>query len=195
MKILIPKEWLQKTGIVFTIAACVIAFFWYGASPTTTLVSKDELSNTPDYFLENVTSKEFTADGQLEQIIRTSKLSHYNINKQTTAVAPKIETTTDGIVWHAEADFGQLNDTNKDVLLTSNASVVRKDNNINSNKLNADVIHYNGIDKSLISEGNAKLTTPQGITLADTIRSYINLETAQLKGNVSGHYEQATQNK
>ncbi|ADZ91034.1 LPS export ABC transporter periplasmic protein LptC [Marinomonas mediterranea] len=195
MNILSSKDWAKKLLILLAIAASATAFFWYGASPTLTLVSTDELSDSPDYFLENVTSREYTIDGKLEQTIKTSKLSHFNSNKQTEAISPKIETVTNDIAWYAEADFGKLNDANKDILLTSNAFVTRKDSTTTSNRLNADSIHYNDVDKSLISLGNAELITQQGITKADTIRSFVDLETAQFKGNVSGHYEQATQNQ
>ncbi|ETI61618.1 LPS export ABC transporter periplasmic protein LptC [Marinomonas profundimaris] len=180
---------IKSLLFIMAVAALVVSLFWYGATPKQNLVQTDSLSTSPDYFITQVQLKEFDAGGQLIETLNAKQTLHYIAQSKTLLEQPSVQRHSQSGSWSAKADKGVIEDGSNDILLTDNATATKKYPLSEDIILNADSVHYLDQDQSLTSQGNATLTSTQGVTSAGTITTYINSEEVIMTGSVRGKYE------
>lgn len=171
------------------IIIALFALFWANSSPKKNLVTADDLSSTPDYFITKINAKEFDQNGNLIETLTAKKGLHYTQEARTLLETPEVKRTDSTGKWEATGKKGIVDDGSRDILLTNNATAVKHYLESPDITLNADNIHYLDKDQTLTSTGNAELHSTQGETSADTIVTYINSEQVEMTGSVRGKYE------
>ena len=180
---------LKTLTLIVVIISLITAYFWYGTPPKQNLVEEESLSSAPNYFITQVHVKEYNSNGVLIETLNAEQTLHYSDGSKTLLQRPSVERKSESGSWSAKSDKGVIHDGSNDILLTNNASATKKYLQSDDITLNADSIHYLDKDKSLTSQGNPALLSPQGETSADTITTYINSEEVVMTGSVRGKYE------
>ncbi|MEP3351365.1 MAG: LPS export ABC transporter periplasmic protein LptC [Marinomonas sp.] len=180
-----PKILLLATLLI----AGVAVFLWHGTSPQKNLIPTDSLSSSPDYFITQVTIKEFNQNGELIETLNAKQTLHYVDDSKTLLDSPSVARKSESGTWSAKANKGIIHDGSNDILLTDKAEAVKTYLQSEDIKLSADSIHYLDKDQSLTSQGSPMLVSTQGETSADKITTYINSEKVIMTGSVRGTYE------
>lgn len=183
----------RKTAFIyfFVIAFIVVGglFVWHGTSPQKNLVQAEALSSSPDYFITQVSIKEFNQDGELVETLNAQQAVHYVDDSKTLLELPSLARISATGTWSAKANKGIIHDGSNDILLSDKAEAVKTYPQSEDIKLSADSIHYLDEDQSLTSQGSPVLVSTQGETSADKITTYINSEKVIMTGSVRGTYE------
>lgn len=181
---------LTRAMLLICLAVALIMFFlWQNQKKASNLVETSSLSNSPDYFITNISTKAFNHNGELIESINALQASHFIRESKTLLTNPNVSHYSTTGSWSASADMGVLHDGNNDILLTHNALATKTYPSAEDIILKADEVHYLDDEQSLTSQGNAKLISTQGATSAKKITSYINSDKVVMTGLVRGYYE------
>lgn len=174
------------------IACILIVFvliFILGNKPSLYLIEEQKLVSSPDYFLENVTTKTYAVDGNLVEEVAANTANHYNASKETLLIQPVITRTEPGATTIAQAENGTINDSSKNFTLNGDASVVRTSSDSKNVKIEAQTITYDDSSQQITGKTQAKLSSAQINTSSDIIIHNLKEETTSLDGGVVGTYE------
>lgn len=187
------KKIAQHKGLAGITAVAIVAavVFLLGSRPTLYILEEQKLSEAPDFFLEGVEVRSFSATGELQETINADAANHY-IEQHTKLDNPVITRTSGNISSVASADKGLIDDTSDSFTLSDNATITRYQGQQETARVEALTITYNDEDQTIHGQTQGKLITQQGITESDSIRFNLVDNTATLDGGVKGHYE-ATQ--
>ncbi|MFD1383928.1 LPS export ABC transporter periplasmic protein LptC [Rhodanobacter aciditrophus] len=173
--------------------ACIlivfVLIFILGNKPSLYLIEEQKLVSSPDYFLENVTTKTYAVNGNLVEEVAANTANHYNASKETLLIRPVITRTEPGATTIAQAENGAINDSSKNFTLNGDASVVRTSSDNKNVKIEAQTITYDDSSQLITGKAQAKLSSAQINTSSDIIIHNLKEETTSLDGGVVGTYE------
>ncbi|MEC8081500.1 MAG: LPS export ABC transporter periplasmic protein LptC [Pseudomonadota bacterium] len=184
------KGIIQHKGFAgfLAIALVSIAVFFIGNRPTLYILDEEKLSDAPDFFLENVTTRSYDSDGKALEVLQAQAANHY-LEKKTALEQPIVTRYTDNLMSITSAESGLLHDQDNTASFNVNAKVIRYADNVETGRIQADTLFFNNNNQTFISHGNSELITPQGITQSVSIFFNLTDNTATLNGGVSGRYE------
>lgn len=176
-------------SIVLVVALLVSTTFWFGVTPKTSLVETDELTATPDFFLQGVTISQYDAKGLLVEQMQAQELKHYNATRVTQLVEPKVSYYQQSNTLEVSSTSGKIMDESNNMTLLNNVNVIKNKDSNAPIALLADQIDYIHAQKELIASGDVSVTSIGSKISADKVTLLIESNTLNIEGSVRGIHE------
>lgn len=163
----------------------LIANWEGGNTPIPGLTGPDTAQSAPNYYLTEVTTRQFTQEGLLDYEMRATRVAHLPPNEVTQIDNPLLTYFSDTGAWHAQAKKGLLALGGDQVSLENNVLLYENEREL---KIKTEFLMLRPSDQIAMTGAVVEISSPEGETTG--VGMHVNLDDGYIKllSKVRGTY-------
>ncbi|MGB1091076.1 MAG: LPS export ABC transporter periplasmic protein LptC [Oceanobacter sp.] len=143
-----------------------------------------------DYYGQTLEFRQYSADGQLEQILTATSAEHQPVKDQTRLLNPKIQSPDNNGSWRLQARTSWVTDRDNHIQLEGDVRMNYLDQDAEPMQIRTEKLSYNPTTQVAETNSEVLITSSQIETRSNGMKLDIKRQRMQLLSKVSTRYEQ-----